>query len=123
MYSSLCFQACMSMSLGLPEEMYCKADPQCMGVECCLTVKLFMYKKNYKFYTRYDPCATELVVGIDQLYETRIGPALDMDDIFGGWLLLSNVSFLKLCFIYLIIFLLYLHLIWVISSEAGIRTL
>ncbi|GFO16168.1 CCAAT/enhancer-binding protein zeta, partial [Plakobranchus ocellatus] len=76
---------CMTMSLGISEEMACHVDQQCMGIECCLGVKLFMFRKNYRFYTRYDPCTMELVVGINDSYETRLGPSLDMDDIYGGF--------------------------------------
>ncbi|GFR58906.1 CCAAT/enhancer-binding protein zeta [Elysia marginata] len=76
---------CMTMSLGMAPEMACRVDQQCMGIECCLGVKLFMFRKNYRFYTRYDPCTMELVVGINDSYETRLGPNLDMDDIYGGF--------------------------------------
>ena len=81
----------MTMSLGMAPEMACRVDQQCMGIECCVAVKLFMFKKNYRFYTRYDPCTFELVVGINDNFETRLGPNLDMDDIYGGgW---SDISY------------------------------
>nr|KAG5704727.1 hypothetical protein BaRGS_005183 [Batillaria attramentaria] len=74
---------CMTLSLGLPKQMYCTMDQQCLGLECCLDIKVAFFRKVYKLYARFDPCSFNFIVGISDLYEKSFGPDYGLDDIFG----------------------------------------
>ncbi|KAK7494165.1 hypothetical protein BaRGS_00014638, partial [Batillaria attramentaria] len=76
---------CMTLSLGLPKQMYCTMDQQCLGLECCLDIKVAFFRKVYKLYARFDPCSFNFIVGISDLYEKSFGPDYGLDDIFGGF--------------------------------------
>ena len=75
------------LSLGLPPQMYCVVDDQCLGLECCLDIKVMFFRKTYKMYARYDPCNTSLAVGMQEpfkQFEMIFGPEYGLDDIIGG---------------------------------------
>ena len=52
------------MAISTPGNIFCMYDPMCLGVECCLNVKLFMFLYTVKAYARYDPCDYTLNVGL-----------------------------------------------------------
>ena len=55
---------CPWMAITTPDNVYCTYDSMCLGVECCLNVKLFMFLYTVKAYARYDPCDYTLSVGL-----------------------------------------------------------
>ena len=78
---------CPMLSLGLPEAMYCTMDELCLGMQCCLDMKVAMFRMVYKIYARFDPCAFALVVGVDHpvnKFEKSFGPDFGLSDIVGG---------------------------------------
>ena len=81
------------LSLGLPEAMYCTMDELCLGLECCLDIKVALFRMVYKIYARFDPCAFALVVGIEHpvnKFEKSFGPGFGLGDIIGGIVLLER---------------------------------
>ncbi|KAK6174798.1 hypothetical protein SNE40_013376 [Patella caerulea] len=73
---------CPGMSLRLPKNMYCTFDQHCLGLECCVHLKVFMFLKTYKLYARFDPCNLEFVLGIKDKFEKKFG---GFGDIYGGF--------------------------------------
>ncbi|XP_062616058.1 uncharacterized protein LOC134277763, partial [Saccostrea cucullata] len=61
-------QNCPLVSFTMPKNVYCTFDHYCLGMECCVNVKLMMFLKVFKFYARLDPCSNPLkfVFGFDQ---------------------------------------------------------
>ncbi|KAL8609979.1 hypothetical protein ACOMHN_029472 [Nucella lapillus] len=81
-------EKCPLLSLGLPKQLYCRVDEQCLGVECCLDIRVAFFRKVYKMYLRVDPCNLALVVGLrDPLrhFEKTFGPDTALNDIYGGF--------------------------------------
>jgi hypothetical protein len=53
-------------------------DSMCLGVECCLNVKLFMFLYTFKAFARYDPCQNELRLGFgDDKYTVKFDVGYD----------------------------------------------
>ena len=67
------------MSFTMPKDLVCTFDPMCMGVECCINVKLFMFLHKVKAYARFDPCQMEFHYGIDDWHGSIAFPKLDFD--------------------------------------------
>ncbi|XP_076116682.1 uncharacterized protein LOC143084161 [Mytilus galloprovincialis] len=61
---------CPLLSFTMPENLVCTFDPMCMGVECCINVKLFMFLHTVKAYARFDPCQMEFHYGIDDWHNS-----------------------------------------------------
>ena len=81
------------LSLGLPEAMYCTMDELCLGLECCLDMKVALFRMVYKIYARFDPCASALVVGVEHPvnnFEKSFGPGYGLGDSIGGIVLLEG---------------------------------
>lgn len=53
------------MSFTMGDNLVCTFDSMCMGVECCMNVKLFMFLHTVKAYARFDPCQMAFHYGID----------------------------------------------------------
>ena len=51
--------------MSLPDSVYCRFDPSCIGVECCITVKLYVVSLAFKVYARIDPCKLKFVAGVN----------------------------------------------------------
>ncbi|KAL5014181.1 hypothetical protein ScPMuIL_008451 [Solemya velum] len=54
---------CPLLSFTMPKNMYCTFDSMCLGVECCINMKIFMFLKTFKAYVRFDPCDLEFHIG------------------------------------------------------------
>ncbi|XP_071150837.1 uncharacterized protein [Mytilus edulis] len=69
---------CPWMAITTPDNVYCTYDSMCLGVECCLNVKLFMFLYTVKAYARYDPCDYTLNVGLqDYNYSIKFDMGYD----------------------------------------------
>ncbi len=53
------------MVISIPGSIYCRFDPSCLGLECCVNIKLFMVHLSIKAYVRIDPCKLEFVIGLN----------------------------------------------------------
>lgn len=70
------------MSFTMPKNVYCTFDSYCLGVECCINVKLAMFLKVFKFWARFDPCADpmQFVMAFDKYnYTIKITGSLNFD--------------------------------------------
>ncbi|XP_052071172.1 uncharacterized protein LOC127709610 [Mytilus californianus] len=79
---------CPWMAITTPDNVYCTYDSMCLGVECCLNVKLFMFLYTVKAYARYDPCDYRLSVGLgDDSYSVQFDMGYDgvSDEIITGF--------------------------------------
>ncbi|VDI41391.1 Hypothetical predicted protein [Mytilus galloprovincialis] len=79
---------CPWMAITTPDNIYCTYDSMCLGVECCLNVKLFMFLYTVKAYARYDPCDYTLNVGLgDDSYSVQFDMGYDgvSDEIVTGF--------------------------------------
>ncbi|XP_072033446.1 LOW QUALITY PROTEIN: uncharacterized protein [Amphiura filiformis] len=56
---------CPLMLISVPNNIYCRFDPSCLGLECCMNIKLFMISLSFKVYARIDPCELEFVMGLN----------------------------------------------------------
>ncbi|XP_076116635.1 uncharacterized protein LOC143084113 [Mytilus galloprovincialis] len=71
---------CPLLSFTMPENLVCTFDPMCMGVECCINVKLFMFLHTVKAYARFDPCQMEFNYGIDDWHNSiKLDIHIDVD--------------------------------------------
>ena len=69
---------CPWMAITTPDNVYCTYDSMCLGVECCLNVKLFMFLYTFKAFARYDPCQNELHLGFgDDKYTVKFDVGYD----------------------------------------------
>lgn len=59
-YFNLLFAGCPLISFTMPKNVYCTFDSYCLGVECCINVKLMMFLKVFKAWARFDPCTTPM---------------------------------------------------------------
>ncbi|XP_076472270.1 uncharacterized protein LOC143301766 [Babylonia areolata] len=78
---------CPTLSMALPRHLFCTLDEQCLGLECCLDLRVAMFRKVYKVYLRLDPCSHDIILGIQDpinKYETVFGKDFALEDIFGG---------------------------------------
>ena len=57
---------CPWMAISTPDNIICTYDSMCLGLECCLNVKLFMFLYTVKAYARYDPCERTLNIGLGE---------------------------------------------------------
>ncbi|XP_038050876.1 uncharacterized protein LOC119724026 [Patiria miniata] len=62
---------CPLLQVSLPENVYCKIDPSCLGVECCMNVKFFMVSFAFKAFMRFDPCEFQFVLGVNSWNYTQ----------------------------------------------------
>ncbi|XP_022103294.1 uncharacterized protein LOC110986022 [Acanthaster planci] len=75
---------CPLLQVSLPKNVFCKIDPSCLGVECCMNVKLFMVSLAFKAFMRFDPCEFQFVLGVNswnytiQILEAEFGEELDV---------------------------------------------
>lgn len=70
------------MSFTMPKNIYCTFDSYCLGVECCINIKLAMFLKVFKFWARFDPCADpmQFVMAFDKYnYTIKITGSLNFD--------------------------------------------
>eukprot|EP00105_Crassostrea_gigas_P044415 XP_019928563.1 PREDICTED: uncharacterized protein LOC105342369 [Crassostrea gigas] len=75
-------QSCPLMSFTMPRNVYCTFDSYCLGVECCINVKLAIFLKVFKFWARFDPCADpmQFVMAFDKYnYTIKITGSLNFD--------------------------------------------
>ncbi|XP_076076028.1 uncharacterized protein LOC143046852 [Mytilus galloprovincialis] len=86
---------CPWMAISTPGNIFCMYDPMCLGIECCLNVKLFMFLYTVKAYARYDPCDYTLNVGL-QGYNYTIRLNMGNDGISNVIRTGFNVDFLDL---------------------------
>ncbi|XP_071145135.1 uncharacterized protein [Mytilus edulis] len=61
---------CPLLSALLPPDVYCTIDSMCLGIECCLNVKLFMYLRSVKVSARLDPEKIDFHFGVDEFQKT-----------------------------------------------------
>ena len=86
---------CPLISFTMPtKNVYCTFDTMCMGVECCINAKVFIFLKVFKAYARFDPCEFKFVLGLDTWNYTYEFPKISFDGkvIFCFICLLLNVS-------------------------------
>lgn len=70
------------MSFTMPKNVYCTFDTYCLGVECCINVKLAMFLKVFKFWARFDPCSDpmQFAMAFDKYnYTIKIKGSLNFD--------------------------------------------
>ncbi|XP_048258717.1 uncharacterized protein LOC124137708 isoform X1 [Haliotis rufescens] len=75
--------SCPLMKISMPNNIYCTFDDKCLGMECCVHFKLFVFRKTYKFYTRFDPCDLTFSVGAGK-FNKSFGIDGDLKDIYAG---------------------------------------
>ncbi|XP_046562947.1 uncharacterized protein LOC124271840 [Haliotis rubra] len=77
----------------MPNNIYCTFDDKCLGLECCVHFNLFMFRKTYKMFARFDPCDLKFSVGAGK-FNTSIGIKGDLKDIYAGLekTILTNVK-------------------------------
>ena len=56
---------CPLLQVSLPKNVYCKIDESCLGVECCMNIKLFMVSLAFKAFMRFDPCEFQFIIGVN----------------------------------------------------------
>ncbi|KAK3102203.1 hypothetical protein FSP39_009587 [Pinctada imbricata] len=56
---------CPLLQFNMPKKVYCTFDSLCLGMECCMNVKLSLFLKVFRAYVRYDPCDYNISMGID----------------------------------------------------------
>ncbi|CAC5401161.1 unnamed protein product [Mytilus coruscus] len=61
---------CPLLSALLPSDVYCTIDSMCLGIECCINVKLFIFLRAVKVYARLDPDKMDFHFGIDEFQKT-----------------------------------------------------
>ncbi|XP_048258681.1 uncharacterized protein LOC124137750 [Haliotis rufescens] len=76
--------SCPLMKISMPNNIYCTFDDKCLGMECCIHFKLFVFRKTYKLYSRFDPCDLKFSVGAGK-FNKSFGIDGDLKDIYAGW--------------------------------------
>ncbi|XP_063420822.1 uncharacterized protein LOC134706043 [Mytilus trossulus] len=56
---------CPLLSALIPSNVYCTFDSMCMGVECCINVKILIFLRTVKVFARLDPEEMDFHFGID----------------------------------------------------------
>ncbi|XP_033637389.1 uncharacterized protein LOC117298318 isoform X2 [Asterias rubens] len=56
---------CPLLQVSLPKNVYCKIDESCLGVECCMNIKLFMVSLAFKAFMRFDPSEFQFIIGVN----------------------------------------------------------
>ncbi|XP_046562951.1 uncharacterized protein LOC124271844 [Haliotis rubra] len=74
---------CPLMKVSMPDNIYCTFDDKCLGLECCVHFNLFMFRKTYKMFARFDPCDLKYSVGVGK-FNTSIVIDGDLSDMYGG---------------------------------------
>ncbi|XP_038062441.1 uncharacterized protein LOC119732930 [Patiria miniata] len=75
---------CPLLQVSLPKNVYCRIDKSCLGVECCMNVKLFMVSLAFKAFMRFDPCEFQFVLGVNswnytiQILDVEFGKEWDV---------------------------------------------
>ncbi|XP_022102001.1 uncharacterized protein LOC110985344 [Acanthaster planci] len=75
---------CPLLQVSLPKNVYCKIDESCLGVECCMNVKVFMVSLAFKAFMRFDPCEFQFVLGVNQwnhtiqIFDAEFGEELEV---------------------------------------------
>lgn len=69
-YEYFFFSECPLLSALLPPDVYCTIDSMCLGIECCINVKLFMHFRSVKVYARLDPDKIDFHFGVDEFQKT-----------------------------------------------------
>ncbi|VDI81101.1 Hypothetical predicted protein, partial [Mytilus galloprovincialis] len=71
---------CPFMSITMPDNVVCTFDKLCLGVECCMHVKLALFRQHINIFARLDPPEMKFVFGINH-YKTDVqlasGPSTD----------------------------------------------
>ncbi|CAG2211662.1 unnamed protein product [Mytilus edulis] len=57
---------CPLLSALLPSDLYCTFDSMCMGVECCINVKVLVFLRTVKVFARLDPDKMDFHFGVDE---------------------------------------------------------
>ncbi|XP_052083601.1 uncharacterized protein LOC127720901 [Mytilus californianus] len=57
---------CPLLSALLPSDLYCTFDSMCMGVECCVNVKVLVFLRTVKVFARLDPDKMDFHFGVDE---------------------------------------------------------
>ena len=73
---------CPLISFTMPKNVYCTFDSYCLGLECCINVKLMMFLKVFKAWARFDPCTTPMKFTMafeNYKYEIDINLSLEFD--------------------------------------------
>ncbi|CAC5381353.1 unnamed protein product [Mytilus coruscus] len=63
---------CPLLSALIPSNVYCTFDSMCMGVECCINVKILIFLRTVKVFARLDPEEMDFHFGIKQNMDTGI---------------------------------------------------
>ena len=62
------FLECFNIKDHMRNDTYCTFDNDCLGVTCCLTLDIFIYRHSHVVFTRYDPARRMITYGIDYFY-------------------------------------------------------
>ncbi|XP_021353372.1 uncharacterized protein LOC110450253 [Mizuhopecten yessoensis] len=61
---------CPLLSFTMPKNVYCTFQENCMGVECCINAKIYMFLKVFKVWARFNPCEFEFSFGLEDWNHT-----------------------------------------------------
>ncbi|XP_063399953.1 uncharacterized protein LOC134684587 [Mytilus trossulus] len=56
---------CPFMSITMPDNVVCTFDQMCLGVECCMHIKLAIFRSSISVFARLDPKEMKFVYGIN----------------------------------------------------------
>lgn len=53
------------MSITMPDNVVCTFDQMCLGMECCMHIKLAIFRSSIRVFARLDPKEMKFVYGIN----------------------------------------------------------
>ncbi|XP_070572594.1 uncharacterized protein [Ptychodera flava] len=63
-------EKCFGMRNALTKNIYCTFEEHCLGVSCCMDLKLSHFHRSFTAYVSYDPCSFQLKLGADKWSKT-----------------------------------------------------
>uniref|UniRef100_A0A1I8J4H2 Vitellogenin domain-containing protein n=1 Tax=Macrostomum lignano TaxID=282301 RepID=A0A1I8J4H2_9PLAT len=75
---------CPLLQLSLPRPVYCQFDKSCLSVECCIDLKVKVFRKAAKLWARLDPCGSskKLEFGLKMKHVKTVVYTIDFNRFF-----------------------------------------